>query len=489
MKVNNKIIAYLKQSMGEDVKYRMFDYLEDVESVLLSETPDLLLVHESVGFKIDMSDLSKEMSLLGFIEENHPLVNMRYVTDKPIDSHLNQRLLEANFYYVIPTSKIDFIKHAPKNREEVYYLFDYNEWRYGGEEKEKIHKVERKKPAVMETLEQEKRLMKEKPTSDTYNQPGGTHNPTNLSQGLNKFDSEEEREKAAFKQEDETKIKYADEFERPLVSVFWSPIANVGVNSIMKAVGVTLASMSRKVLLIELDTELAKLARTTSLTHDERDIYKALTGLETNQDEAIIQNMVNKDLAIENLPFNYKDARSKLRNLPANLYVLSRNAKITKKDEPTINDESVVERMFYQAKQAGFQHILVDVPSSPNNLFTTLSFLYADERFAVIDESYGTSGNFKIAMEELKEIHFTKNDFELILNQYTDVEMLDHISEVYDMSPILEIPYDNDNLMKQYNLMLEGGDVFMAAIEEFVSRYGVVIKEKEKKKKRFALFG
>lgn len=566
MKINNKVISHVKTSMGEDTTYQMFDYMEDVKKELQRELPYLLLIHKSAGMKNETSELSKEIALLDFIEENRLNIEMRYITNESLDDHFHQRLIEKGFYQIVPISKIEFLEKPPKNKEELYYLFNYKEWKTAEQYGEEIYKVDRKRTTVFEELEQERRRVEEETspsssasTSDetaekqesvvfkekedkvdkvkqqiakefnhftnskeNKNSNKDDNNDISVSEytikntSVNENDLKGDDNNKYFKENDEVSELNAEEgntfsgatnapptnvlkkdgidqkaieFERPLVSVFWSPIPNVGVNSIVKAIGYTLASLSRKVLIIELDTELAKLARTTSLTHSEKDIYKALTGLETQQDNAIVQNIVNKDLAMEDLPFNFKQARAKLRELPSELYVLSRNSKISKKDEPTINDESVIERMFYQAKQSGFRHILVDVPSSPHNLFTTLSFLYADERFAVVDEHYGTSGIFKNAMEELDEILFTKDDFELIINGYTDEEILEHVREVYDMTPVLEIPYDDEIVTNHHNLLLYGGEVFMDEINQFVTRYGVAMEEKEKKKKRFAIFG
>ncbi len=493
-------MAQLRQQ-NEAVSFQLCDYLEDVEVILQDGQNHQVIIHEGFDVKGKGSELAKEVRLKEFITTWQGKLTIRLVTEQSLENLLVKQLCHIGFYQIIPIDKLEHLLEPPQNEKELFYLFDYNEVTYGSPQEEYIHKVsrpqqetsviesERETPSYEGIQKSTRRVLVPEKESDY--QHDGENNSNDRADSIT-FDKAPKYEISELPGQETLSLELKgkdNSLNRPLVSVFWSPIPNVGVNTLTKALGYTLALRSRKVLIIELDTELAKLARTTSLTHTERDLYRAISALETEKEYALRDNIVNSELAMDNLSFRFKEAKSSLRYLPSNLYVLSRDSMIGYKDEPEINNDRVIDLLFYQAKQEGFQHILVDVPSSPDNLFTTLSFLYADERFAIVDESYATSGVYKNSMKALENIDFEKEDFELIINKYRDRESAEHIASFYETSPVLELPYDPDLFYQQLDLRFNGGEAYMDAIETFVTRYGLEKTKKREGKKKLALFG
>ncbi|WP_026701657.1 AAA family ATPase [Salibacterium aidingense] len=473
MKMNNRILAFLR-SQEEEIHHQLFDYVEQAEAAMESMNPDLLIVHDSAGSE-QGGVISKEKRFVELMTTQKSERPITFITNMMLDHHLPRQLMASDFFRIIPSQKMEHLLTPPQNQEEVYYIFESEQ----NKPYDAIHVVNRNNT----------------PAGSFNNNLHLPANESSLQQMENKQLSQEheilQQHQTTDYQKNATHLRQNndDSLQRSIVTVVWSPIPNVGVNTFMKALGYSLAERSKKVLLIELDTELAKLARTTSLTHSHRDLYQALSALETEKTFAIEDNMVNNELAIENLPFSYKEAKNRLKLLPNNLYVLSRDAVIGYRDDPDINNDRVIELMFYQAKKAGFDHILVDVPSSAENLFSTLSFLYADERLAVVDDSFATSGIYKNAMDALGAIDFEKEDFDLIINKYRDNDTLEQIAGFYEQQPVAALPYDEDLFHQHLDLKLQGGEAYMDVIYDLMQqRYGIEKPTVEKKKKKLSLF-
>lgn len=286
-----------------------------------------------------------------------------------------------------------------------------------------------------------------------------------------------------------TTTHYVDE-SRSIVTAIWSPIPNVGAGTFSRALAFTLAKQGRKVLLMELDWEYPKLSRTTALTHTDRNLKNLLRNISRlGKDVSIEDYVVNCKIAADDLPHTHKQAKLQLKKLPTNLFVLSREATARYEEEPELPDERSIDRLFFECKRAGFQHILLDLPSNPNNLYTMLSLLAADEKLAVVDESFATSGFFKMAMQAVEAIHISADDFELVVNKVRASLTAQEVSEFYDKTPSLALPYSDDVGIYQLELKMELGEDYMKHIKGFVKRYGIATDEIEKKEKpKFALF-
>lgn len=283
-------------------------------------------------------------------------------------------------------------------------------------------------------------------------------------------------------------VQYIDE-SRSIVTAVWSPIPNVGAGTFARALAYTLARHDRKVLLMELDWEYPKLARTTALTHTDRNLKNLLRNITRLGREVSIEDYaVNCKMAEDDLPHTHKQAKQRLKKLPASLFVLCREAAARYEEEPELPDERAIDRLLFECKRAGFQHIIVDLPSNPNNIYTMLTLLAADEKLAVVDDSFSTSGFFRIAMQAFEVIHLSAGDFELIVNKVRPALTAQDISEFYDKTPSLALPYCDDMCLYQLELKIECSDEYMKPIRNFVRRYGVLTGETQKEKKGFALF-
>lgn len=280
-----------------------------------------------------------------------------------------------------------------------------------------------------------------------------------------------------------TPIQYVDE-SRSIVTAIWSPIPNVGAGTFSRALAVTLARQNRKVLLVELDWEYSKLARTTALTHTDRNLKNLLRNIARIGNDLRIEDYIcNAKMAEDDLPHTHKQAKQRLKKVPANLFVLCREATARYEDEPELPDERALDRLFFECKRAGFQHILVDLPSNPNNIYTMLTLLAADEKFAVVDDSFSTSGFFKMAIQALESIHLSAESFDLIINKVKPMLTAQDVSEFYDKTPVLALPYSDEMSLHQLELKLEYNDDFMKPLRNFIRRYGVALEESPKERK------
>ena len=278
-------------------------------------------------------------------------------------------------------------------------------------------------------------------------------------------------------------VQYADE-SRSIVTAIWSPIPNVGAGTFSRALAVTLAKQNRKVLLIELDWEYSKLARTTALTHTDRNLKTLLRNISRLGEDARIEDfIVNAKMAGDDLPHTHKAAKQKVKKLPSSLFVLCREATARYEDEPELPDERALDLLFFECKRAGFQHILVDLPSNPNNIYTMLTLLSADEKFAVVDESFSTSGFFKMAMQALEGIHLSAESFDLIINKVKPMLTAQDVSEFYDKPAVLALPYCDDMSLQQLELKMEYSDKYMKPVRNFARRYGIAFEDPQKERK------
>lgn len=282
-------------------------------------------------------------------------------------------------------------------------------------------------------------------------------------------------------------VHYVDE-SRSVVTAIWSPIPNVGAGSFARALAVTLAKQNRKVLLMELDWEYAKLARTTALTHSDRNLKNLLRNISRLGNEVSIEDyVVNAKMAEDDLPHTHKQAKQRLKRVPASLFVLCREATARYEEEPELPDARAMDRLFFECKRAGFQHIIVDLPSNPNNLFTMLTLLAADEKLVVVDDAFSTSGFFKMAIQALESIKLTADSFELVINKVKPTLTAQEVSEFYDKTPTLTLPYCDDMSLLQLELKLEYSDDYMKPVRNFVRRYGLAGEEQLKERKAAGL--
>lgn len=427
---------------GEDVEVIEIDYIEEIEERVWTTQVDLIIIGDNVDTEQHYEKRGQRNTYLYqqvmALKDDY---NVTFVTERQLNDMLIKKLMESEFYSIVPITVIESFYEPPSNKNELKELFG------GGRldlPKSKEHKNE-----------------------DDYLEP-----PTKTS---NLFLPQMQA------------LEIMNQRES-IVSVFWSPIPNVGAGTVMRAMGSLLASQGRKVLMIEFDWEYPKLARTTGLTHSSKNLKAALNYMQNNEGLAIQDFVVNNKIADEDLPLNHKEIKARLKKMPGTLFALSRNAELTYEEPINVTDQRIVERIFYQARKAGFEHILVDVASSPNDIFTILSLLVADERFAVVDDSFSTTGFFKMSMETLTNIDITEESFDLIITRIRDGLSGSEIAEYYDMTPILTLPFDDEAAFAQLDLTLELSDTYMDPLKAFLKRYGLnmnMMKEKPKKK----LFG
>jgi len=436
-KINNNICDILASTSGE-VEILEVDYLEDVENQVWELNPDLIIVSETVTTRAMMDKKGRFDAIL--YQQITALKDWDIVLllkpDRNSQDPLIKRLLENEFYRFVPIHDLEKINAIPKNVEEAKSIL-------GGDHQPHLHVRSRQEQGAFVTP------------------------PSALEPYLPTVQSYER----------------TIDINKPIVSVFWSPLQNVGLGSFISVLGNQLAKAGRKVLLIELDWEFPKLARRTALTHQERTLKGALTRL-MNGERNIEAFIVNNKLAEEDLPATHRLARQRLRSLPPTLFTLSRNAEIRYEDPLEIKDEKIIEKLFYDAKQLGFDHILVDVPSSPNELLTLLSLLAADEIFAMVDDAFTTSGIFKMAMMAFETIGLKAEDFQLIINKVNENITGSQIAEFYDLTPVLTLPYDGEMGEAQLDLKLEYGSAYMHQVKLFMKRYGVKTEDIEANTKR-----
>lgn len=462
LQANNKIIEDLENEIGH-VQFQEYDYIEDVEDAIWDHNPDLIIISDQLRTKSKNNVLS-DIELYQFIKDTRQERDVLFLVNEHRNAgdRLVSKLVKDEFYSILPIVH-PIVKDAPDSLESFSAFFS----------NEHLPSLNHKNaPSLDEDGE-----------DDFFEEP-----PTILND-----EQQQTPNKMEFYlpnvQDHQGSSRNSGFMNRPIVSVFWSPISNVGCSSIMRSLGMELANNGRNVLLIELDYMTPKLSRMTGLTHQHRNLKNAIQGM-TMEDKRISEYIVNNKLAEENLPHTHKSVKLRLRDLPDNLYALSRSTEISFENEPSIDDDNFIEKLFYQAKEDGFQHILVDVASDPNSLMTMLPLLFADEKYAVVDESFSTSGLYKIAMDAFAKIEIEPEEFNLIINKTREAFTGKDVAEFYDdASPVATIPYDEDLLYAQLDLKLYGGKPYNQAIEAFARRFGVqqsMMSEPVKKKGLFS---
>ncbi|MCM3716579.1 AAA family ATPase [Alkalihalobacillus oceani] len=468
IQINNKIMELFDQT-GANWSYHEDSYLEDLRNSLWEQTPDMVIINDHLLIRERMNSLQRDQAFYKFItEELEGVVVVLLLTGSTDKSRLVERLIQDGFYHIIPVAQVERILDLPKSEEEVNLLLEGEK-----EMPEESLAEEVERPPEEEASVEKKSLVGELIT--TEKDPDEQEAPQPVQQ---------QNELRPFPKSDPNYPIGQNDFTRSLVSVFWSPIGNVGVSTIMKAIAFRLAQAGRKVLIVELDVEYPKMARTTGLTHQDKDIFQAVRSI-LNKQPGLAQNVVNNEIAIEGLPHTYREVKKHLKLLPNNLYLLSANAELKHHGHIYFNeDDDLIERLFYEAKQEGFQHILVDVPSSPNDLLTNIPLLFADERFAVVDDSFSTNGLYFSAIEALKDLQDEKT-FDLIINKTREFHTEEDIAEFYQREPVLSIPYRDEVVLEQINLRWDVDIDIMAAVDQFNERYGIQLKNEGQKKKRF----
>lgn len=476
VKLNNRIIEILEQETNGQMDYKELSFIEDINEVIFEYSAEKIFIYEEVETEEGYTNLQKDIYFYDYILNELKGLDIVLLTDKLLTDRLNAKLIESGFYSICPISRLEeYLLKPPRSLEGVKKAFSDQLYmdNIGTDQmyKPSTHgKDSFKVPPTRLTVQPKIRPFMDQ-MDETYS--SSSIHPS-------EYDNAQVKEA----------LRLHSESNRPIVSVYWSPIPNVGVSSLIKATALSLARKGRKVLIMELDLEYPKIARTTYLTHRERHILRAFQAI-LNNEPAIEDNIVNNQIAIDDLPYRIlNQAKPSLRQLPESLYVLSRNAEVEFVKEPNIEDDRFIEKLFFQARQAGFHNILVDVPSNPSNLLTTLALLGGDERFLVVDDSNTTAYLFRNALEVLKKIDISENDFQLIVNKVSDRMTESDISSLYIRTPILSLPFCEEITLNQRDLLLEGGMEYMNAIENFIIRYGVENNEDtKKKKKRFTLFG
>lgn len=497
VRLNNRIIEELEQETDGNLEFKEVSFIEDINRVIFEFIPEKIFINDEVETEVGYSKLQKDIYFYDYIINELKGMDVVLLTDKSIKDRLNAKLIETGFYSICPVSKLEeYLLKPPRSLEELNEAFT-EQFYLSNIHKENLNLDKRttvvsgddsfKAPPTKLAKPPQANPIQVNPLIDFRYE--GNDKP---SYEVERATNEVEMEQSAY---DRSKVKEAlrmhTESNRPIVSVYWSPIPNVGVRSVMKATALSLARKGRKVLMIELDIMYPKLARSTFLSHKDRNIIKAVQAL-LNDEFLIEDHIVNNQMALDNLPYKIaSQAKPALRQLPNNLYVLSRNADIEFIFEPEITDNRIIEKLFFQARQAGFNNILVNVPSNPSHLFTTLALLGADERFLVVDDSDSTAVLFQNALDALKIIKIEENDFELIINKVSERVTASDIAERYRCNPILSLPFCEELIVNQRALFIEGGPDYMNAIHDFiVTRYGVEESDDFKKKKKlFNLFG
>ena len=278
------------------------------------------------------------------------------------------------------------------------------------------------------------------------------------------------------------------------ITAVWSPIPNVGAGTFAKSLAYILAEEGRKVLLVELDLDYPKLARTTALTHSERNLGTLLRDIE-NLDSGenitldIEDYIINSIIAEEGLTHTMKQAKQKLKKDPSNLYVLCREHTTQYEGGLETPNRVAMEWLLHDCKRVGFQHVILDLPSPPKDLSTMLALIMADEmageKIAIVDDSYGTAGLFKIAMQAFEEAGVVIEDFNLITNKVSK-ETAEDVAEFYGISPVMRLPYCEGMWANQLDLEIApGSDKYMKHIQDFVKRYGVYCEAMEQEQPGF----
>ncbi|SHN66344.1 AAA family ATPase [Desulfitobacterium chlororespirans] len=422
IRLNNKIIEQLGLSPDEVLE---IENIEDVEEKAWETSTQKIIIGDDIEGK---TNARLELLIYHTILALKDTFDIIYVTDYQTNAPLIRKLLDKGFFrFADKENPLDVPKNNKAASEKLLKAMDIDI-----------------------------------PTAPTASNSNGNDLDLPIKAGL-------------------VPVQYVDD-SRSTVTAIWSPIPNVGASTFARALAVTLAKHNRKTLLIEFDWEYSKLARTTALTHSERNLKNLLRNLTRLGKDANIEDFVtNAKMAEDDLPHTHKQAKQRLKKVPANLFVLCREATARYEEEPELPDERAIDRLFFECKRAGFQHIIVDLNSNPNNLYTMLTLLAADERFAVVDDSFATSGFFKIATQAFGAIQLSADSFELIVNKVKLISAQD-ISEFYDKTPSLALPYSDDIGILQLDLKMEYQEDYMKPIRSFIRRYGLVGEEKKEKK-------
>jgi MinD-like ATPase involved in chromosome partitioning or flagellar assembly len=422
VRLNNKIIELLNLTPDDILE---LEYIEDLEEKAWETNPRYIFIGNDIDSK---SNGRLEPLIYQAILELKEMFNTIYITDQQKDIPLIQKLLEKGFFNF---ASRETPLETPKNPEQAKEIF-----------------------------------LKDIDIPTTAPEITSDENTIDLPLSRGRF----------------TPVQYIDE-SRSIVTAIWSPIPNVGAGTFARALAFTLAKQGRKTLLVELDWEYSKLARTTALTHKERNLKNLLRNInKLGRDVSIEDFVVNAKMAEDDLPHTHKQAKQRLKKVPLSLFVLCREATAHYEEEPELPDERGMDRFFFECKRVGFQHIIVDLHSNPNNVYTMLSLLAADEKFVVVDDTFSTSGFFKMAMEAFGNINLSADSFELVINKIKHITAQD-VSEFYDKTPVLSLPYCDDMSIRQLDLQIEYSDEFMKSIRSFVRRYGVIENEIKKEKK------
>ncbi|CCF16497.1 hypothetical protein BLGI_4466 [Brevibacillus laterosporus GI-9] len=452
VQLNNDIIELLHIQQNNVLE---IDYLEDSISKVMEFNPDLIVVSDQVKTRKPLEKKGKRDAFL-FQQIKHlqdwDTVFLSYQRNE--SDNLIGNLLEKDFFNIISVSRLESIIDLPKTKEDVRQLLGDDDLHILV--KESNEECAFVPPPIM-------------PSSQSDDFPNNQKRDIYLPSFTNHWDRQINSSRA-------------------ISTVFWSPIPNVGVGSFIRSLANYLGSCGRKVLIIEFDWEYPKIARQTGLTHHERTLRGALTRI-ANNEEGIEGFVVNNKIAEDSLPHTHKNVVSRLRLLSSNFYVLSRNAELKFEEPYEIQDEKLIERLFFEAKEAGFQHIFVDVPSSPNDLFTSLSILAADEIIAIVDDSFSTSGIFKIAMQGFESIGVEEKEFQLIITKVQDGSNGADVAEFYGTTPAAILPYDPTMVVAQNDLRVVYGDDYMKNMKTFARRYGITSEEIENSDKKKTLFG
>ncbi len=461
--LNNQIIEILEKHTGKSIQVFEADYLEEVSEKVWDVAPDLVILSDTINSHSVSNKGQKDIQIYNAILELKDF-NVNYIVKgKHLTNPVIKKLLNQEFYSIVPCNYLETLCKVPTTKEEV----------------ERLLEDENFVPEIEMALDK-------KEVTEDYNAfvtpPTVVASPQTVEKAMNSYREESE----AYLPIKKEAISDYISTNRPIVSLFWSPIPNVGVGSFIRILANTLAAQGRKVLMLEMDWEYPKLARQTALTHKTRNLKNALKSL-LNGEKQIEDYVVNNQIAEDDLPHTHKQAKLALRELPHSLFALSRNAEISYEDDFDFDDDQLIIKLFYACKQAGFQHILVDVPSSPNNLFTSLAMLSADEKFLFVDDAFTTSGIYRNSMKALEELDITEDQFQLIINKTRDEFPASEIAEFYQMAPVLSLPFDEEMFYYQVKLQLKAGKEYMNNVNAFAKRYGVSPLEEEKKKK-FSIF-
>lgn len=498
LKLNNTIIDILSNHVNENIDVVELDYLDELTpNVFDKEKPDLVIISDKVTYEElenENKDLKDDALFVKMIEIRK--FNPILITHKrSMKDTLVNNLIKNDLYRIYPSDNLEKIIEVPSSMEEVAQIFY--------EDKEILVKSVSKNddkdfivpPAAVYGMSETEEVRQSDTDKELVEPIKQVETEVQPIQSIQSIQEEQlyfpKVERFAQKSQPQFQEKPPYEMKRSLVSLFWSPIPNVGLGTFVRALGYTLAQAGRKVLMIELDWEYPKLARQTALTHTEKNLKEALLHL-IGGDKNIQQYFVNNRIAEENLPHTHKLAKMRLKDLPETLYALSRNAEIKYEEEIEFDDDALIEKLFFYSKQAGFDHILVDVPSNPTHLFTSLALLCSDEKFAFVDDSFSTSRFFKSSMQVLSEIEIKEDDFELIINKTRDGIEGEVIAEHYGMEPVLSLPFCEDVAYLQLDLRVYAGEEYMKKVRSFAERYNIHSLEDEKSnkpRKLFKLFG